>query len=461
MSGIGRKGVDVSRRWILAHRIGDGPTFFGVRCMSDAQNKSNEYDLVVVGGGIVGCATARELTLKHGNIRMAILEKENKLAMHQSGHNSGVIHAGIYYKPGSLKAKLCVQGLHLTYEYCDAKKIPYKKVGKLIVATNSLEQQRLADLHQRGIENQVPDLQLLKGVEAIKKIEPYCQGVEALWSPHTGIVDWGLVTQHYGKDFTERGGDIHFNFEVNGFKESGDSSYPVTITAKNGNFVKTKYVLTCGGLHSDILSELSGCSREPRIVPIRGEYLLLNPKKCYLVKGNIYPVPDPKFPFLGVHFTPRMDGSVWLGPNAVPAFRREGYTWFDINPKELIDALSYRGYQKLAFRNVTYGIQEVMKSFFSRLQLKDLQKYIPEITAADISRGPAGVRAQALDNDGNLVDDFYFDSGKGPIGRRVLHCRNAPSPAATSSLSIAKMVTDKLQEEFQLTQFNTSTTESK
>ncbi|XP_063923266.1 L-2-hydroxyglutarate dehydrogenase, mitochondrial isoform X2 [Zophobas morio] len=392
--------------------------------------------------------------LRHRNIRIAILEKERKLAAHQSGHNSGVIHAGIYYKPGTLKAKLCVEGLHLTYEYCDAKKIPYKKVGKLIVATNKLEQNRLTDLHERGIQNKVPDLQLLKGIEAIKNIEPHCHGIEALWSPHTGIVDWGLVTEHYGNDFEELGGKTYCNFEVTGFGESVDPLYPVEITSKNGKLIRARYVLTCGGLQSDILAELSGCSREPRIIPIRGEYLLLNSEKNYLVKGNIYPVPDPRFPFLGVHFTPRMDGSVWLGPNAVPAFRREGYSWFDVNFKEFVDAMSYRGFQKLAFKHVSYGVQEVLKSVFIHLQLKDLQKYIPEIRANDIKRGPTGVRAQALDADGNLVDDFYFDLGKGPVGYRILHCRNAPSPGATSSLAIAKMLADKLQKEFSLSQLN-------
>ncbi|RZC35557.1 L-2-hydroxyglutarate dehydrogenase, mitochondrial-like, partial [Asbolus verrucosus] len=392
---------------------------------------------------------------------MAIVEKENKLAVHQSGHNSGVMHAGIYYKPGSLKAKLCVQGLQLAYDYCDAKGIPYKKVGKLIVATNPLEVKRLADLHERGIKNQVRDLKLLKGVNEIKKIEPYCQGLEALWSPHTGIVDWALVTEYYGRDFEENGGEIHFNFEVNGFKESRNDFYPVLITAKNGKSVKAKYVLTCGGLQSDILSELSGCSRAPRIVPFRGEYLLLNPAKCKMVKGNIYPVPDPRFPFLGVHFTPRMDGSVWLGPNAVLALKREGYSWFDINFKELFDSLSYSGFQKLALKYTGYGIQETMKSAFTSLQVKDLQKFIPEITSADVKPGPAGVRAQALDQNGNLVDDFYFDTGTGPLAKRILHCRNAPSPGATSSLAIAKMVADKLQEEFRLAQFNESPGSSK
>lgn len=209
-------------------------------------------------------------------------------------------------------------------------------------------------------------------------------------------------------------------------------------------------MLTCGGLYSDRLAEMTGCAKSPRIIPFRGEYLLLKKEKCDLIKGNIYPVPDPRFPFLGVHFTPRMNGDVWLGPNAVLAFKREGYKWTDINIGELIDAVTFSGFIKMALRYLTYGTKEMLKSAIPNLQVKDLQRYIPQITAEDISRGPAGVRAQALDADGNLVDDFYFDKGNSSIGKRVLHCRNAPSPGATSSLAIAKMMADKVKEEFKL-----------
>ena len=286
----------------------------------------SQYDLVVVGGGIVGVASAREILLRNPNLKIALLEKERKLAFHQSGHNSGVIHAGIYYKPGTLKARLCVEGLRLAYKYCDEKKIPYKKVGKLIVATETSELGRLNDLHERGIKNEVPDLALIDGPQ-IKEIEPYCKGVKALWSPHTGIVDWALVTEYYSKDFNQSGGHIFLNFKVTKFTETPtNAEFPVTIQGSQAHQrIKTRYVLTCGGLQSDILAELTGCPREPRIVPFRGEYLLLAKEKCHMVKGNIYPVPNPKLPFLGVHFTPRMDGSVWLGPNAVLAFKREGY----------------------------------------------------------------------------------------------------------------------------------------
>jgi len=286
-----------------------------------------DYDLVVVGGGIVGAASAREILLRHPSLKVAVLEKESQLAKHQSGHNSGVIHAGIYYKPGTLKARLCVEGMHLAYAYLDERKIPYKKTGKLIVATDEKEVKLLEDLEKRGIANNVPDLRMIEGDE-IQEIEPYCKGLKALHSPHTGIVDWGLVTQHYGQDFTRSGGDIYLDFNVSKFTETKEGTdFPVTIHgAKPGQTVRTKNVLTCGGLQSDLLAEKTGCPKDPRILPFRGEYLLLSKEKQHMVKGNIYPVPDPRFPFLGVHFTPRMDGSIWLGPNAVLALKREGYT---------------------------------------------------------------------------------------------------------------------------------------
>uniref|UniRef100_A0A1A9Z0Q4 L-2-hydroxyglutarate dehydrogenase, mitochondrial n=1 Tax=Glossina pallidipes TaxID=7398 RepID=A0A1A9Z0Q4_GLOPL len=418
------------------------------------QHRNKDYDLIVIGGGIVGVASAREILQRHPYLRVAIVEKEPKLAAHQSGHNSGVIHAGIYYKPGSLKAKLCVEGLRLTYAYLDKKKIPYKKCGKLIVATDNDEVKRLMDLYERGKKNNVPNLTLLHSEDEIQKIEPFCQGLKALWSPDTGIVDWAQVTQHYAMDFKTAGGDIFCNYKVKKFTETkGEKigAYPITMHGDHNNqILLTKNVLACGGLQSDLLAEKTGCPREPRIIPFRGEYLLLAKEKQHMIKGNIYPVPDPRFPFLGVHFTPRMDGSVWLGPNAVLAFKREGYKWSDVNVFELIDALRYPGFIKLASKNLGFGLKEIIKSAFINLQMKDLQKFIPDITEYDVCRGPAGVRAQALSLSGELVDDFVFDrsAGHNLLAKRILHCRNAPSPGATSSLAIAKMVADKVELEF-------------
>lgn len=409
--------------------------------------------MVVVGGGIVGTASAREILLRHPHLKVALLEKESKLAAHQSGHNSGVVHAGIYYKPGTLKARLCVEGMRLAYAYFDANGIPYKKCGKLIVATDQTECDRLMELLERGRANGVPDLQLIEG-DRIGDIEPYCQGMRAIWSPHTGIVDWGLVTEHYGRDFVGAGGSVYVDFEAKRFADSGDTEYPVRISgAGDLDCVDTRYVLTCGGLQADRVAELTGCPRAPRIVPFRGEYLLLSDEKAHMVRGNIYPVPDPRFPFLGVHFTPRMDGSVWLGPNAVLAFKREGYHWSDVNVLELWDSLRYGGFRRLAAKYWSYGLGELARSAWLPLQVQQLQRFIPEVGEFDVRRGPAGVRAQALAEDGTLVDDFVFhrgDGGDGTVAGRVLHCRNAPSPGATSSLAIARMIADRLEGEFRL-----------
>ncbi|CRL00410.1 CLUMA_CG013677, isoform A [Clunio marinus] len=309
------------------------------------------------------------------------------------------------------------------------------------------------DLYERGLKNKVPDLRLIDEDE-IKHIEPHCRGMQAIHSPHTGIVDWELVTEYYAKDFENAGGQIFTNFEVKNFKPCDDPDFPVMIVDGKNQKISAKYILTCAGLQADKIAGLTGNKNPPKIVPFRGEYLLLNPKKAHLIKGNIYPVPDPRFPFLGVHFTPRMNGEVWLGPNAVLAFKREGYTWFDINLFELFDALKYPGLIRMATRYIGAGIKEISQSLFPALQVKELQKYVPEITTADVSRGPAGVRAQALKSDGSLVDDFIFEYGEGSIGNRILHCCNAPSPGATSSLAIAKMISDKVESSFRFIKRN-------
>lgn len=303
----------------------------------------------------------------------------------------------------------------------------------------------------------MPDLVEVNEAQ-ISTIAPGCRGVKALWSPHTGIVDYKLVTEAYAEDFTKSGGEIYLNFEVNKFSENDvhGSDYPIKLKAKSAkesdDEIHTKYVLTCGGLYSDKLAELTGCSAAPRIIPFRGEYLLLSKEKCPMIQTNIYPVPDPKFPFLGVHFTPRMDGSVWVGPNAVLALRREGYSWSEISFKELFEYLRYPGFLRLATKYWLFGLKEMFRSSRIGFQISHVQRFYPDIGVNDLEPGPAGVRAQAVEEDGSLVDDFVFEYGKddGALSQRVLHCRNAPSPGATSSLAIAKMISDKVDKEFKI-----------
>ncbi|XP_066486341.1 L-2-hydroxyglutarate dehydrogenase, mitochondrial isoform X2 [Tiliqua scincoides] len=280
----------------------------------------------------------------------------------------------------------------------------------------------------------------------------------ALDSPYTGIVNYRQVAQAYAEDFQAAGGTILTNFEVENVEMAKESpagnkegmNYPVVVRNSKGAEIRCRHLVSCAGLYSDRLSQISGCSPEPRIVPFRGDYLVLKPEKSYLVRGNIYPVPDPRFPFLGVHFTPRMDGSVWLGPNAVLAFKREGYRFYDFSVQDFTDAVAYRGLWKLVSKNLLYGMGEMYRACFLSVQVKQLQKFIPDVTVSDILRGPSGVRAQALDGDGNLIDDFVFDGGTGDIGSQILHVRNAPSPAATSSLAIAKMIASEVERKFEL-----------
>ncbi|XP_012265372.2 L-2-hydroxyglutarate dehydrogenase, mitochondrial [Athalia rosae] len=430
------------------------------KCYSTSSPSSSDrypgtFDLVIVGGGIVGCATAREMLVRHPEMKIAIVEKETKLAMHQTGHNSGVVHAGIYYTPGSLKAKMCVEGAKLSYDYFSKNNIPYKKVGKLIVAKNATETQRINDLFVRGEKNGVPDLKIIEK-DRIKDFEANIKGEKALWSPWTGIVDWGLVCNAFGEDFRKMGGEIFLNSEVTGFTEMIESKdaqgklMPMVVHTRNNKYIPTRYVLTCAGLHSDRVAKLTGCDPNPRIVPFRGEYFRLSDAKKSLITTNVYPVPDPRLPFLGVHFTPRMSGDMWIGPNAVLAFSREGYSWTQMNLKDCLEMATFPGLYKLCFKYAVPGCHEMIKSIFPQLTIKDLQKTFPGLTKKDILRDKAGVRAQALNAKGELVDDFVFDGGQGSIGSRVIHCRNAPSPAATSSMAIAKFISDKLKKDFKL-----------
>lgn len=392
-------------------------------------------DVVVVGGGIVGLAVARELLTRRPGLKLALLEKETNLGQHQTGHNSGVIHSGIYYAPGSLKARACVAGAAALKDYLERKNIPYKLCGKVIVATEEEELPRLQTLYERGIANQVPGLKMVEQDE-LRELEPHVAGIRALWSPATGIVDFGAVAAAYAEDIRELGGIIRRDHEVTAITRKADRSLVSTI---KGDF-EAPTVVTCAGIQSDRVSMLTGAPRNPRMVPFRGDYYILNPERASLVRSNIYPVPDPRFPFLGVHFTPRMNGDIWLGPNAVLAFSREGYRFRDIKPSDLIDMFGYSGFRQFARDNWRTGKDEMVRDLSKKQFLETLQRYIPELTMADLLPGPSGVRAQALTEDGKLVDDFVFDRGEG-----VLHVRNAPSPAATSSLQVGSMIVDELE----------------
>jgi len=398
------------------------------------------YDIAVVGGGIVGLATARALLLRHPHLKLVLLEKEQQLSRHQSGHNSGVIHSGIYYTPGSLKARLCVEGRKAAWAYCDKKGIEYRNVGKMILATELEELPRLDALMERGIANGIEDLEMLDE-RGIREREPAFRGIKAIWSPVTGIVDWAQVALAYGDDVREMGGTIHTGREVRSISRKNGTSY--LITAQES--FAARYVITCGGLYSDRLAKMTGGKKDPKIVPFRGDYLVLRPEKRHLVRSNVYPVPDPQFPFLGVHFTPRMDGSIWLGPNAVLAFAREGYSFFRINPRDLLESLTYSGLLRLMGKHWKIGMGEMYRDLSRGAYVKALQRYMPDLTEADCLPGPSGVRAQAMAADGSMVDDFFFEEIDS-----VVHVRNAPSPAATSSLAIGRYIAEHAESRFAL-----------
>jgi L-2-hydroxyglutarate oxidase LhgO len=397
-------------------------------------------DVAIVGGGIVGLATARELLRRYPALRLAVLEKEDRIALHQTGRNSGVIHSGLYYTPGSLKARLCVEGAAALMRFCDQRGIAYQRCGKVVVATEASELPRLDELYRRGVANGVPGLEMI-GPERLHEIEPHAAGLRALYSPNTGIVDYSQVAAAYAQDILQAGGAILTGCEARKIARSGST---VRIETSAGA-VEAKFVLACAGVYADRVAAMSGAPREPRIVPFRGDYYVLKPERRHLIRALIYPVPDPAFPFLGVHSTLRMDGSIWLGPNAVLAFAREGYRRWDVNLRDLWDALSYRGFQSLARTYWRTGLDEMIRDFSKRRFVQAAQRFVPELTPADVVEGPAGIRAQALASDGRLVDDFVIDQD-GPI----VHVRNAPSPAATSSLAIAQMIVDTAAQAFQL-----------
>ncbi|MEM8896200.1 MAG: L-2-hydroxyglutarate oxidase [Bacteroidota bacterium] len=389
-----------------------------------------KYDIVVVGGGIVGLATAYKLLLKKSKLNLLLLEKEGKLAAHQTGHNSGVIHSGIYYKPGSLKAKNCIDGYHEMIKFCKEEGIDYELCGKVIVATDSSEVTALNNIYDRGVENGLKGLKKISADE-IKEREPYVNGKEGIFVPQTGIINYKQVAERLGEKIKDLGGELIFNQEV--IQINTSKSYSEILT-NNATYTASQ-VVTCGGLYSDRLARQTEPDLSVKIVPFRGEYFKLKENRKYLVRNLIYPVPDPNFPFLGVHFTRMIDGAVEAGPNAVLAFKREGYSKSQIGISELTETLAWPGFQKVAAKYWKTGFGEMYRSFSKAAFTKALQKLIPDIREEDLEPGGAGVRAQACDREGGLLDDFMIVENNNAV-----HVCNAPSPAATSSLSIGETV---------------------
>lgn len=390
--------------------------------------------VVVVGAGIVGLAVARRLA-RSGHA-VTVLDKEPAVAVHQSGHNSGVVHAGIYYAPGSLKAVLCRRGVGLLKEFCAEHQLPYREIGKLVVARDETEVDRLRDLETRATANGVPGLRWL-GPAEVREIEPHVRGAAALHSPTTAIVDFRAVARAMAEDVRAVGGEVRLGEPVLAVDRDGGRA---AVGTPRDRLVADRVVL-CAGLHSDVLARTAGDEPGPAIVPFRGEYYRLVPERAELVRGLVYPVPDPAYPFLGVHLTPRVDGSVDIGPNAVLATAREGYRRRDVSLRDLGETLRWPGTRVLFRHHWRAGVHEMKGSLSKRAFIAAARDYVPELRSTDVVRAPAGVRAQAVDRDGSLVDDFRI-SRLGPITA----VRNAPSPAATSSLAIAEYVVEGLDE---------------
>jgi L-2-hydroxyglutarate oxidase len=390
----------------------------------------------VVGGGILGVAIGRELLHRDPHEQVVVFEKEDRLAAHQTGHNSGVVHAGIYYKPGSLKAVLCTRGRALLRDYCAEHAIAYDEVGKLVVAVGADELARLAALELTATENGVPGLRRV-GPEEIVEIEPHAAGLAALHSPETAITDFVAVTRSLAAEIESAGGRILLSTEVTGLARSGGQIVVTTGATEH----RVDRLVLCPGLYADRLATIADGQSGPRIIPFRGEYMLVKPDKQDLVRGLIYPVPDPRYPFLGVHFTRRVSGIVDVGPNAVLATRREGYRRRDVSARDIAEIARWPGTWRLARQHWRTGVTEVRGSVSKRAYMRNAQKYVPEIGAHDVLRYASGVRAQAIERDGTLVDDFRITHSDG-----ITSVRNAPSPAATSSLAIAEFVVDRMDE---------------
>lgn len=398
------------------------------------------HDVAIVGGGIVGLATARALVERAPRARLLILEKEPGPGRHQTGHNSGVIHGGIYYRPGSAKARLCVEGGRLLVEFCQAHGIRWERCGKVIVATRPAELPRLQALYERGVANGVPGLQLIDPPR-LRELEPHAAALRAIHAPNTGIVDYGEVTAALARELGQAGVEIRTGARVTAIARRDDG----LVLATTAGEVGARGLVNCAGLHSDQVARLAGARPEVRIIPFRGEYYFLRPDRRHLVRGLIYPVPDPEFPFLGVHFTRTVHGEVEAGPNAVLAFAREGYRFRDVHAGELAATLAYRGFWAMAARYWRTGLYEMYRSLSRAAFVRDLRRLLPALEPGDVARGGAGVRAQAVGPDGSLVDDFRISESAGAI-----HVVNAPSPAATASLAIGRHIAGLAAERFAL-----------
>jgi L-2-hydroxyglutarate oxidase len=408
---------------------------------------ANTYDVIVVGAGIVGLAAAMKMAERFPRLRLLVLEKESEIARHQTGHNSGVIHGGIYYKPGSLKAETCVTGRRALLEFCDRNGIAYDLCGKVIVATDEEEIPRLEELFRRGEANNVPGLEMI-GPERLREIEPHARGIRAVYSPATGIIDFTQVAGAYARRVRDLGGEVRTLREVkNIFHRGGE-----LIVQTSQEEIHTRYLLNCGGLYSDRIARMTsarGASAsddiDVKIVPFRGEYYKVAPERGSLIRGLIYPVPDPRFPFLGVHFTRSIHGYVEAGPNAVLAFAREGYRWTDFNPGDLWETLSFSGFRSVAKKYWKMGLEENYRSLSKRAFTRALQRLVPAITIDDLKPGGSGVRAQAVASDGALLDDFVIKQTVNAV-----HVLNAPSPGATASLAIGERIVATAAQAFSL-----------